>query len=320
MVKWLVIGIGDITRKRVLPAILQEPRSELHGLLTRDPSKAQAYPGARVFTALEDALRDSAVDAVYVASPVALHASQTIASLRAGKHVLSEKPSALNFAQAESMLEAARASGKLWGVAFYRRLYPKLVRTRQLIAEGAIGKPVLAEANCHGWLPAQERSWLWDPSVAGAGPLFDTASHRIDAFNFLFGRPARATGLLSNAVHQLAVEDSATVLIDYASGVRGIVDVRWNSHIERDRFRVIGTDGEIDLGPLNGAALRCGGREELLPAHDNFHFPAVENFVNAVLDGGPLMCPGEEAIWTDWVTEEVMRQAGRQREPCGGAG
>ena len=310
MVKWLVIGIGDITRKRVLPAILREPRSELYGLLTRDPAKAQPYPGARVFTALDDALRDPAVYAVYVASPVALHAPQTIASLQAGKHVLGEKPAAMNYAQAESMLAAARASGRLWGIAYYRRLYPKLLRTRQLIAEGAIGKPVLAEANCHSWLPVQERSWLWDPALAGGGPLYDIGSHRIDAFNFLFGHPAHATGLLSNAVHPLDVEDSATVLIDYPGGVRGIVDVRWNSHIERDQFRVIGTDGEINLDPLNGPALRYGDREELLPAHANLHYPAVENFVNAILDGTPLMCSGEEAIRTDWVTGEVMRQAG----------
>jgi len=307
MVKWLVIGIGDITRKRVIPAILSEPRSELYGLLTRDPSKAQTYAPARVFTSLEDALSDPAIDAVYVASPAALHAPQTIASLRAGKHVLGEKPAAMNYAEAESMTQCAHASGRLWGIAYYRRLYPKLLRTCQLIAEGAIGQPVLAEANCHSWLPIQERSWLWDPALSGGGPLYDIASHRIDALNFLFGRPTRATGLRSNAVHKLAVEDSATVLIDYPSGVHGIVDVRWNSHIDRDQFRVIGTDGEINLDPLNGPLLRCGGREESLPAHANLHFPAIENFVSAVLDGAPLMCAGDEAIWTDWVTEEVMK-------------
>jgi len=311
MVKWLVIGIGDITRKRVLPAILQEPRSELFGLLTRDPRKAQAYPGARVFSSIDDALRDPELDAVYVASPVALHAPQTIASLQAGKHVLCEKPVAMSYAQAQSMVAAAKDTGRFFGVAYYRRLFPKLLRARQLIAEGAIGQPVLAEANCHSWLPIQERSWLWDPALAGGGPLYDIASHRIDAFNFLFGRPARATGLLSNAVHHLPVEDSATVLIDYPGGVRGIVDVRWNSHTERDQFRLIGTDGEIDCDPLGGARLQCNGREEAWPPHANFHYPAVENFVSAVLDGTPLMCCGEEAIWTDWVTEQVMKRAGR---------
>src|ERR1035437_9208476 len=139
MVNWLVIGIGDITRKRVLPAMLAEPRSRLYALLTRDARKAEAYPGARVYTDLAAALRDPAIDAVYVASPVALHAEQTIASLRAAKQVLCEKPVALNLAQAEQMAAAARETGRLLGIAYYRRLYPKLMRAKQLIGDGAIG-------------------------------------------------------------------------------------------------------------------------------------------------------------------------------------
>jgi predicted dehydrogenase len=311
MVSWLVIGIGDITRKRVLPAILAEPRSRLHAVLTRDPRKAEAYPGVEAFTRLDQALSDPAIDAVYVASPVALHAEQTIAALRAGKQVLCEKPVALDLAQAEQMAVAARDYGRLLGIAYYRRLYPKLLRAKQLIADGAIGQPLLAEANYHGWLESPERAWLKDPALAGGGPLYDVGSHRIDACNFLFGKPRRATGMLSNALHELAVEDSATVLIEYAGGVHAVVDVRWNSHIQRDQFRVIGVDGEISLDMLNGPALRLldsrgNLREEHLPAHANVHYPAVENFVAAVLDGAPLACPIDEAMWTDWVTQQVM--------------
>src|SRR5580658_5978489 len=160
---WLIIGIGDITRKRVIPAILAEPRSTLYGAVTRDPKKAAAYPGIRVWTALDSALQDEAIDAVYVASPVALHAPDTIACLRAGKHVLCEKPVALNYSEAQTMVAAARDTRRLFGVAYYRRLFPKLIRARQLIAEGAIGQPVLAEANCHGWLNHAGRDWLLDP-------------------------------------------------------------------------------------------------------------------------------------------------------------
>jgi predicted dehydrogenase len=310
MLNWLVIGIGDITRKRVLPAVLAEPRSRLYALLTRLPTKAEAYPGALAYTDLDEALRDPAIDAVYVASPVVLHAAQAIASLRAGKDVLCEKPVAMNYAQAESMAEAARESGRLLGIAYYRRFYPKLVRAGQLIGEGAIGQPVLVEANYHGWLESPERGWLKDPALAGGGPLYDVGSHRIDACNFLFGRPQRATGLLSNALHELAVEDSATTLIEYAGGVHAVIDVRWNSRITRDQFRIIGSEGEINLDPLNGPTLRLlasGGKltEEQLPAHANVHYPAVENFVAAALDGAPLACPIDEAIWTDWVTEQV---------------
>jgi predicted dehydrogenase len=310
---WLVIGIGDITRKRVIPAIQAEPRSSFYAVLTRDPRKAVAYPGVLGFTELSDALSDTAVDAVYVASPVRMHAEHTIASLRAGKHVLCEKPVAMNFAQAEEMAVAQRESGRLLGIAYYRRLYPKLIRARELIAAGAIGKPLFAEANFHSWLEGEERAWLRDPALAGGGPLYDVGSHRIDACNFLFGKPERAMGLRSNALHQLAVEDSATTLVQYASGVNAVTDVRWNSRIQRDQFRVVGVEGEIVLDPLNGPALKLirsdgTGVEESLPTHDNVHFPIVENFVQAVLDGRALACPIDEAIWTDWVTEQVMQE------------
>jgi predicted dehydrogenase len=310
MLNWLVVGIGDITRKRVLPAILAEPRSRLYALLTRDPRKAEAYPGALVFTGLAEALADPAIDAVYAASPVALHAEQTIAGLHAGKHVLCEKPVALNYAQAEYMAAAARESQKVCAIAYYRRLYPKLIRARALIAEGAIGQPVLAEANYHGWLESPDRGWLKDPTLAGGGPLYDVGSHRIDACNFLFGQPLLATGLLSNTLHQLAVEDSATTLIEYSAGLHAVIDVRWNSRIQRDQFRVIGSEGELSLDPLNGPALRLldsAGhlREEQLPTHANVHYPLIENFASAVLDGTPLACPIDQAIWTDWITQQV---------------
>ena len=189
-----------------------------------------------------------------------MHADAVISALRAGKHVLCEKPMAMNFAEAEQMVAegraASHASGRLFGVSYYRRLYPKLIRAKQLIAEGAIGRPLLAEANCHSWLEIAGREWLADPALSGGGPLYDIASHRIDAMNFLFGKPERASGLLSNAVHRIGVEDSATVLMGFAGGVHAVIDVRWNSRVARDQFRIIGEDGEINLDPLNGQEMR----------------------------------------------------------------
>lgn len=313
MVNWLVVGVGDIAKKRVIPAILAEPRSRLYGVVTRDARKADAYPGTAAWATLDAALQDDTIDAVYLSSPVVMHAEQAIAALRAGKHVLCEKPVAMNYDEAEQMAAAGLASGKLFGVSYYRRLYPKLIRAKELIAQGAIGQPLLAEANYHGWLESEERAWLRDPALAGGGPLYDVGSHRIDAMNFLFGKPQRATGLLSNALHAMPVEDSATVMMEYDGGIHGIVDVRWNSRVTRDQFRVIGTEGEIDLDPLNGPELRVAGRVEMLPTHANVHYPLVENFVAAVLDGAPLACTGEEAIWVDWVTGMAVRDNGRPR-------
>jgi len=304
---WIVIGIGDIVTRRVIPAIQAEPRSHLYGLVTRDPAKAAPY-NSRVFTNLDEALQDPAVQAVYVGTPVFLHAPQTIQSLRAGKHVLCEKPMAMNEAEARAMVQAADEAGTTFGVAYYRRFYPKVLRAKQLLEAGVIGKPVLAEATCHMWFDGTgDRSWLVDPAKAGGGPLLDIASHRIDVLNFLFGQPLRATGQLSNVVHHYAVEDNATVMIEYADGVRAVVDVRWHSRINRDECRIRGTEGEMELSPLNGPDLAYPGGRESLPNHSNVHGPLIENFVDAVEGKATLSASGAASYWTDWITEQARR-------------
>ncbi|MGA9542371.1 MAG: Gfo/Idh/MocA family oxidoreductase [Candidatus Sulfotelmatobacter sp.] len=313
MLNWIVIGIGDISIRRVIPAIQAEPRSSLYGLVTRDPAKAVPY-NTRAWATLDEALSDPEVHAVYVATPVFLHAPQTIHSLRAGKHVLCEKPMAMNEAEARSMVQIAEESGRTFGVAYYRRMYPKVQRAKQLLAAGAIGQPVVAELTCHGWSDGKtfdgkesHRSWPIDPAKAGGGPLYDIASHRIDVLNFLFGEPGRVTGQLSNAVHHYKVEDNATVMIEYPDGVRGIVDVRWHSKISRDECRIRGTEGEMNLSPLNGPELIYPGGRENLPAHANLHYPMIENFVDAVLGKAPLLASGASSFWTDWVTERARK-------------
>jgi 1,5-anhydro-D-fructose reductase (1,5-anhydro-D-mannitol-forming) len=308
MLNWIVIGIGDITAKRVIPAIQAEPRCHLYGVVTRDPAKAAPY-NARVFAALEEALTDPAVHAVYVGTPVFLHASQTIQSLRAGKHVICEKPMAMNESEARGMVRAGEESGKMFGVAYYRRCYPKIQRAKELIEAGAIGKPVFAELTNHMWFDGSgNRGWLFDPAKAGGGPLFDIASHRIDVLNFLFGQPLRVCGQLSNVVHHYPVEDNATVMIEYANGVRGIVDVRWHSHVHRDECRIRGTEGEMELSPLNGPDLIYPGGRENLPAHANLHYPMIENFVDAVEGKAALLSSGASAYLTDWVTEQARKK------------
>lgn len=307
MLNWVVAGIGDIATRRVIPAILAEPRSRLYGVVTRGALKGARF-GGKVWTDFDGALQDDAVDAVYITMPVALHAPLTVAALGAGKHVLCEKPMALDYAAACRMVAAAREAGRLLGIGYYRRLYPKVRRAAELLAAGAIGRPVMAFATTHNWFNAEggHRGWLLDPALAGGGPLYDTACHRIDLFNLLFGRPAAVTAQLSNVVFPGDVEDAATVLVDYESGVRGIVDARRHSRVARDEFRIVGTDGEIEMSPLNGPALVYPGGAEELPAHENLHYPLVENFASAVLEGAPLASSGETALATDWVIAQAV--------------
>jgi len=315
MLNWIVVGVGDISSRRVIPAIQTEPRSRLYGIVTRNPAKAASYD-TKTWTALDAALTDSAIDAVYVATPVFLHGPQTMQSLRAGKHVLCEKPMAMNESEARSMVRAAQESGRKFGVAYYRRAYPKVRRAKELLEAGVIGKPIVAELTCHAWFDGKEydgadreRYWLIDPAKAGGGPLYDIASHRIDVLNYFFGQPQRVSAQLSNAVHHYAVEDNATVMTEYDGGVRGIVDVRWNSKIKRDECRIRGSDGQMEMTPLNGPELVYPGGRENLPVHSNVHLPLIENFVDAVEGKASLISGGEDAFWTDWVTERARKSS-----------
>jgi predicted dehydrogenase len=215
----------------------------------------------------------------------------------------------LDYAEAHAMVQAARESERTLGVAYYRRMYPKVERARRLIAAGVIGQPVFAEATSHDHFnpSGSDRDWLADPARAGGGPLRDIASHRIDLFNYLFGEPVRVSAHLSRLVHDFAVEDNATVMIEYAGGVRGVVDVRWHARPARDEFRIRGTAGEIDLTPLNGPALVFPGGSEFLPAHSNIHYPCVEDFVSAVMEERAPRSSGATALPAEWVMERSVR-------------
>lgn len=315
MVNWLLIGIGDIARRRVIPALLAEPRSRLAGFVTRDARKAEAY-GLPSWSNLDQALAARRFDAVYVGTPPALHCPQTLAALRAGCHVLCEKPFGMNYREARQMVEEARRLDRTLGVAYYRRFYPKLLKAKALIAAGAIGRPLLAELVHHVWLTPDDLAadaWHFNPAMAGGGPLYDVGSHRIDVLNFLFGQPLRVTGLLSPLHVPDAVEESAVVVVEYENGVRGMVDVSWQSQERRDECRILGSQGELKLTPLNGPILEWPGGREALPIHENPHLPCIENFVSAVQLGVAPVSSGDSASRTDWVTQQAIQSSERVR-------
>jgi predicted dehydrogenase len=320
VLNWAIVGVGDIARKRVLAALAGASRSRIRVAVTTHPDRARQicapYGVEKYCTELEEALADPEVHAVYVATPVFLHAPQSISAMVAGKHVLCEKPTAMNYEEAARMVQVAEEHGVVFGVSFYRRYYPKVLRLQQLVRDGGLGRVTLARAGCHTWLGADDlpgRTWLVEPDKSGGGPLPDIGSHRIDVLNFLFGTPVSVVAEVGTQIQEYAVEDSATLLMQYGSGMRSVLDVRWNSRIERDELCVIGTEGEVDLTPLNGPTLtvRRGDKSwsEELPAHPNLHFPMVDNFVRAVLDGRELVSTGRTAVETDRVISAALRSA-----------
>jgi len=302
--KWGLIGAGDIVHKRVAPALVESPLCQLVAVSRARGDLAAAFAadvGARRWhRRWEDLVADQEVQSVYVATPVHLHAAQTVAAAEAGKHVLCEKPMAMTAAECDRMLAACRAHGVRLGIAYYRRFYPVVMRVKEIIACGEIGKPVFAQMNAfEPFNPAPDfpRAWLLQPSLAGGGPMMDFGCHRIELLLNLFGTSVRqAIGLTANVVFDRQVEDTAAVLLHFEDGPCATVTVTHAAHDRRDTLQVFGTRGTIHVDELNAGLVRVRTDAERVESHPpaaNLHRPLVDDFVDAVLNHHEPAVTGE---------------------------
>ncbi|MDP6445839.1 MAG: Gfo/Idh/MocA family oxidoreductase, partial [Pirellulaceae bacterium] len=131
-VRWGVIGCGDVVKRRVAQAILNDPDSELTALCRRDASRladfGREFGVERRHTCWRELIEQGGLDAVYIATPVSLHREQTMAAANAGLHVLVEKPMAMRAAECAEMIAACEQADVRLGVAYYRRFYPVVER------------------------------------------------------------------------------------------------------------------------------------------------------------------------------------------------
>src|SRR2546427_10832855 len=146
---WGLIGCGDIARKRIAPALRDLDLCDLVAV-SRERAElveefAREFGARRSYETWRQLLSDTEIDAVYIATPVHLHAAQTIAAAEAGKHVLCEKPMAMNVRECEQMMAACRANNVKLGVAYYRHFYPVIGRIKKVMASGEIGDVVFAQ-------------------------------------------------------------------------------------------------------------------------------------------------------------------------------
>src|SRR5262245_2792550 len=184
-IRWGVIGAGDIVRRRVAPALRDSPRCELVAISRARASladEAKALGAARWYPRWRDLVADPDIHSVYIATPVHVHAEQTIAAAEAGKHVLCEKPMAMTAAECDRMIAACRSNGVKLGIAYYRRFYPVVARVKAILESGEIGQPVVAHMSSFEWFdpaPDHPRGWLLNPAIAGGGPMMDFGCHRL---------------------------------------------------------------------------------------------------------------------------------------------
>jgi predicted dehydrogenase len=293
--RWGLIGCGDISRKRVAPALRDLDICELVAVNRARAELAESFArefGAqRWYANWRELIADNEIDAVYVATPVYLHAEQTIAAAEAGKHVLCEKPMAMNTDECDRMMAACRANNVKLGIAYYRHFYPLLIRIKKIIASGEIGKPVLAQVNAFERFnpqPGDDRHWLLEKAQSGGGPMMDFGCHRIEILLNLFGPIRRTTSLASRTLFAREVEDTCVANFEFENAMQGVLAVSHASFESQDTVDIYGSEGSLHIPVLNRGELRvktvAGERTEQHPPHQNIHLPLIEDFTRAVLE------------------------------------
>lgn len=319
VVRWGIIGAGDIVRKRVAAAIRDVQNGELVSISRKDPALAEAAAseaGARKwFSDWREQIVDPDIDAIYVATPVFLHAEQTIAAAEAGKHVLCEKPMALTVAECDAMIAACRSNNVKLGIAYYRHFYSVIRRAKEIIASGEIGRVSLAQVNAFEHINMQSgdpRHWFVEKAKSGGGPMMDFGCHRIEVLVNLFGEVDRVASVVSASIYQREVEDTAVASLHFASGATATVAVTHATNVPKDTLQIFGTDGCIEIPVLNSGRLvvtsRAHQREEnLLPAA-NIHQPLVGDFVESILQDREPAVDGKAGAYVSQLLEKIYAE------------
>ena len=313
-IRWGLLGGGDIASKRVADAINADEGSELVAACRRTKSLLEKF-GERfnvpsLTTSASELIARRDLDAIYIATPVHRHCSQTISAAQAGKHVLVEKPMAYDPAECQRMITACKIADVTLGVAYYRRFYPAVLRISELIADGTLGRPlsILATTgNTNRFLPDD---WRVVKSLGGGGPLMDIGSHRLDLFLQLFGEITNVQSRCGTSP-DFDSEEMATLLVEFTNGCHGVLQCYFGTVDTPDRLEVIGTDGRVTTEDLNAGDLKivtaAGTQTQSLPPHENLHAPLISDFTDAVRSGRPPAATGEIGM----ATNEVMAIAYR---------
>jgi predicted dehydrogenase len=316
-VRWGILGCGDVAEKKGGPALYQAQGSELVAVMRRDRAKAadfaRRHGAKRFYDSAQALVEDPEVDAVYVATPPHLHREQTLLAARAGKHVLVEKPMALDGAACDAMIAACEAAGVHLHVAYYRRFYPKFVEARRSLQEGLIGHVVAARLQMCAM--AGSGGWRTDPAISGGGQFVDVGSHRLDMLLHLMGDVAEVSGYAENLVGTHAAENDVALSLRMVSGVLVSAGFHFHTRPARDVLEIYGTEGTLTLDPFDGETLvcHCGGGsapEAVTTRHvtpSPTHLPFVEALV-AVYNGAEDLehVTGVEGAKTTRIMDRVL--------------
>lgn len=340
-VRWGVIGAGGIADRRTIPGMMKANNAELVAVMEIDMQQAERlkekYGAKRAYDREAALLQDAEVDAVYIASPVVLHAKQAMMAADHGKHILIEKPLAMTSAEGQKVLDYCRERDRLIAAGLMMRFGANVMAMREAVAAGKIGSVVSGFAQFTCWYPDMPGNWRQQKRTAGGGALMDMGVHCIDLMQYVAGSKVKqVAGFHDTLTFDYEVEDSSCVTLRLENGALCTIQSNFNIPDEAAKWRLefFGTRGRLlgdtVIGQVDGGSVDAmfladvGGYDAVQNSKEaektsldvvfgNMYQREIESFGESVLNGTPLEVPASDAVQVQRVIEAAYRSCEGKR-------
>jgi predicted dehydrogenase len=301
IVNFGLIGAGRIARNQVAPGIHSASRATLHATASRDLGRAESTRPGRAYDSYDALIADPEIEAIYVATHNGMHKSLSIAAMRAGKHVICEKPLAMNARDCEEMMRVSESTGMLLAEAFMYRHHPQIARAQELARGGAIGDVMAVEASFR--FPLTNPDDVRMNAEWGGGALLDVGCYCVSASRLFLGDSPVGMQAMAAIHPQKRVDTSTQGVIDYGAGRYAIISCGFDSGVNQ-KVVVSGTAGVMEL---NQPFKSWMGRPRILvktnDGQESIEFEAVNTFAlevddlaRAIREGGKPLVGAPDAL------------------------
>lgn len=319
--RWGIIGLGWVSCDFVAPGMKKSAGSQMVACLGSSPEKgkvfAERFGVPRVHATLESMLGDKDVDAIYLATPNAMHADGVIAAAAAGKHILCEKPFAMNVADARRMVEACSKAGTVLRIAHQLRLEEAVIYAREIVRSGRLGRIAALSLERASAMPPRT-TWRTDASQSGV--VYDVGVHLIDQIAWVSGERFAEVSAVTDPDRRLGVPcDQITILARLANNAHATMRATRLVKSAENTLIIEGSEATVTTSSLRFApqivvTVRDGKSvEEKRFAASPIYDAEVPAFEAAVRGEPSLLPTGEEAVHVVETTVAVLRSVNERR-------
>ncbi len=323
--KWAIIGASDIASTRVIPA-LKNLGHEAYGVMSSDSDRSARYAQANGIahhsTNLDEVL-SWPVEAVYISTTNEKHASQAVAAARSRKHILCEKPIAMNLIDARNMIDEAKSNGVVLAANHHIRTSGAHQKIRELIAEGELGDVYLARINHAVSLPERLQGWRLSAGNKGGGVVLDITVHNVDTLRAALGsNVVEVTALTSsNGLSKIGLEDTSNCLFRFESGVLANTVESFLVPYSQTTFEIHGSKGSIvatgvmTQDPTGEITLTnaSGSHPIVVSDRENLYVKTLRQFESACDGVGTPFSSGEDGFASLQGALAVLQSAQEKR-------